>query len=89
MSGKSILCSIFSVLLFVAVVFAIVFLFKSFGIAGIVGFVLLIFPEMLRRKAVSKSNGFLDRVLAKFVVPALFLAGAFLAIMAIGFWIQM
>lgn len=88
MSGKSILYSILSILLFVGVVFAIVFLFKFHFLLGIAGFVLLIIPELVRRKAISASYGFFDKLIAKFVVPVLFVAGAFLAIMAIGFWIQ-
>lgn len=89
MNKKSILLSIFSVLLFIVVVFAIVFLFKFMIIAGIAGIVLLIFPAILQRKALSEATGIIDKLIAKFIVPVLFVVLAFLAIMAIGFWIQL
>lgn len=89
MSGKSIILSILSVLLFVGVVFATVFMFKTSILLGILGIVLLIIPEIVRRKALSKSSGFLDKILAKFVVPVLFVVLTFIAIMAIGFWIDL
>lgn len=89
MSGKSIFLSFLSVILFVGAVFAIVFLFKFTIIAGIAGVVLLIIPVAVQRKALSASTGILDRLIAKFLVPALFVAGTFLAIMGIAFWINL
>ena len=89
MSGKSIILSILSVLLFIVMVFAIVFLFKFTIIAGIAGFVLLIFPVMLQRKALSEASGIIDKMIAKFIVPILFLVLSFLAIMGVAFWIKL
>ena len=89
MSGKSIILSILSVLLFIVMVFAIVFLFKFTIIAGIAGFVLLIFPVMLQRKALSEASGIIDKMIAKFIVPILFLVLSFLAIMSVAFWIKL
>ena len=89
MSGKSIILSILSVLLFIVMVFAIVFLFKFAIIAGIAGFVLLIFPVMLQRKALSEASGIIDKMIAKFIVPILFLILSFLAIMGVAFWIKL
>ena len=88
MSGKSILLSILSIVLFVAAIFGIVFLFKFSIIAGIPGIVLLVIPVIVQRKAVSEANGLLDKLFAKFIVPVLFLVLAFLAIMSVAFWIQ-
>ena len=89
MNGKSVFLSFLSVVLFVGVVFAIVFLFKFMIIAGIAGIVLLIIPVIVQRKALDASTGILDKLIAKFIVPALFVVGAFLAIMGIAFWIQL
>lgn len=89
MSGKSIILSILSVLLFIVMVFAIVFLFKFSIIAGIAGFVLLIFPVTLQRKALSEASGIIDKMIAKFIVPILFLVLSFLAIMGVAFWIKL
>ena len=89
MSWKSVVLSVLSILLFVGVVFTIVFFFKLFWIAGIAGIVLMIFPEILRRKASSEASGVVDKVIAKFVVRVLFVILALLSILAIGFWIRL
>lgn len=89
MNGKSILLSVLSVILFIAVVFAIVFLFKFNIIMGIAGFVLMIIPAIFQRKALQAASGFLDKLIAKFIVPILFVVLGFLSIMAIAFWIQL
>ena len=89
MSGKSIVQSIISVLLFCATIVAIVFLFKTSILLGIAGIVLLIIPELIRRKALSNASGLIDKLIAKFIVPVLFLVLAFVSIMAAWFWIQL
>ena len=89
MSGKSILYSFLSVLLFVAAIFGIVFLFKFAIVAGIPGILLLFFPVILQRKALDEASGIIDKFIAKFVVPALFLVLAFVAIMSVAFWIEL
>lgn len=88
MSGKSILLSILSVLLWIGTIFAIAFLFSFTLIAGIAGIVLLIFPVILQRKAVSSATGILDKLIAKIIVPILCVVLAFLAIMGVAFWID-
>lgn len=88
MSGKSILLSIFSVLLFGAMIFVIVFAFSTNILIGFASIVLLIFPAILQRKALKNAFGILDRLIAKFVVPALCVIMAFGAIMALAFWIK-
>lgn len=89
MSGKSIVQSIISVLLFCAVIVATVFLFKTSIPLGFIGIVMLVIPEIVRRKALSNATGIIDKLIAKFIVPILFLVLAFVSIMAIGFWIQL
>ena len=87
MNGKSILMSIFSVLLFVGVVLATVFLAKTNILLLIIGIVLLIIPEVMRRKALDQASGIIDNIVAKYIVPVLFVVLGFLAIMSIALWI--
>ena len=88
MSGKSIRFSIYAILLFVAVVFGIIFLFKFNFLMGIVGIVLLIFPAKLQRIALDESSGTMDKVIAKFVVPTLAVVVTLFAIMSLVLWIK-
>ena len=72
MSGKSIVYSILSVLLFAGLVVATVILFGINPILGIVGIVALLFiPAILTRKAKNAATGVLDNIIAKYIVPAL------------------
>lgn len=89
MSGKSILLSILSVLLFVGVVFVIAFAFSFNVLMGIAAIVLLIFPVILQRKALSNARGIIDKLIAKFIVPALFVLGALGAIFGLAFWLNL
>ena len=76
MSGKSLLFSILSVLLFWGLLAVTVFLFAIYWILGILGIVMvLVIPAILVRKAIKSANGILDKLIAKYVVPALMLIG--------------
>ena len=88
MSGKSILLSILSVVLFIGVVFVIAFAFSVNFLFGILAIILMIIPAALQRKALSASCGIIDRLIAKFIVPILFVVIAFIAIFGIAFWMD-
>lgn len=76
MSLKSVLCSIFSVLLFWGFLAVTVFLFSIYWILGILGIVMVLgIPAILVRKAIIAANGILDKLIAKYVVPVLMLIG--------------
>lgn len=87
MSWKSVRLSIYSLLLFIGAVLGIIFLFKFNILLGFAGIVLLIIPAILQRKALDAADGIVDKVIAKFIVPTLFLIITFLAIMSIALWI--
>lgn len=89
MSGKSILLSIFSVLLFVVVVFVIAFAFSFNILIGFASIVLLILPVILQRKALDEASGIIDKLIAKFIVPVIFVLGALGAIFGIAFWLNL
>lgn len=89
MSGKSILLSILSVLLFVGVVFVIAFAFSFNILIGFASIVLLILPVLLQRKALDKASGIIDKLIAKFIVPVIFVLGALGAIFGIAFWLNL
>lgn len=76
MSLKSIIFSIFAVLLFYGLVITTIVLFGIDVILGIVGIVLtLTIPPILVRRAISSANGVIDKLLARIVVPILYLVG--------------
>ena len=76
MSIKSIILSVVSVLLFYGFLALILFLFGIHWIVGIIGIVLtLVIPPILMRKAISSANGFVDKLIAKIIVPILYLVG--------------
>ena len=89
MSGKSIRFSIYSIILFAAILVGIIFLFKFHFLVGIAGVVLLIFPVKLQRIALDESSGTLDKIIAKYVVPILAVVITFFAIMSIALWIKL
>lgn len=88
MSKKSIFLSILSTLLFGGMLIAIVFLFKFNLLAGIAGVVLLIFPVMLQKKAIDEASGTADKIIAKYIVPALAIVLTFLCVMSLAVWIK-
>lgn len=76
MSLKTIIYSILSVLLFWGFLIVTLVLFGFNVVLGIIGIVLtLTIPPILMRRALSSSNGILDKIIAKFVVPILYLVG--------------
>ena len=89
MSGKSIFLSILAVILFGGVVFALIMLFKTQALFVLPGLLLFIIPVAVRNKAMDASRGKADEFIAKILVPILAVLIAFLAIMAIAFWINM
>ena len=87
MSLKSIIYSICAVVLAGALLLADTFLFGMNTILGIIGIVLvLIIPGVLIRKAIRSANGFIDKVIAKFIAPVLILVVGFFTIMGIFLW---
>ena len=88
MSFKSIRFSIYSLILFVGLIFGIVFLFKFHFLMGIIGIVLLLIPAKLQRIAIDEANGKADKFIAKYLVLILAVAIGFLAIMSVAFWMK-
>ena len=85
-SGKSIRFSIYAMILTVVVLVACIFLLKWHFLMVLPGVVLLIFPAMLQRKALTEASGTFDKIFAKFVVP-IFAAAALLAVIfSVAFW---
>ena len=87
MSWKSIRFSIYSIIAMGLCLVALIFLFKSNFLMGMIGVVLLVIPGMLHRKALDEAGGRFDKILAKYVVPLLAVAVGFLTIMSIALWI--
>ena len=76
MSLKSIIFSIFALLVFYGLVIATIVLFGIDLILGIVGIVLvLVIPPILVRRAIKSANGLIDKLIARIVVPVLYLVG--------------
>lgn len=88
MNWKSIALSILSLILFAAVMFGIVNIFKYNILFGFLGILLLMIPAGLQRKALDEASGTFDRVFAKFIVPALAVAIGLFFIMAIALWMN-
>lgn len=87
MSWKSIRFSIYTILLFCGLLVGIVYLFRIETILGIIGIVLLlVFPGMLYRKAISEASGVVDRLLAKFITPVLVAVLGVGIILSMMFW---
>lgn len=76
MSLKTIIYSIISVLLFWGFLILALVLFGFNVVLGIIGIVLtLTIPPILMRRALASSKGILDKMIAKFIVPILYLVG--------------
>lgn len=72
MSFKSILYSILTIVVSVALIFVVALMFAQNIILGIVGVILWAMAiAMVQRKAVDAATGLLDRLFAKYVVPIL------------------
>ena len=76
MSLKTIIYSIISVILFWGFLILTLVLFGINGVLGIIGIVLtLTIPPILMRRALSSSKGIIDKLIAKIIVPVLYLFG--------------
>lgn len=76
MSLKSIIYSIFSVLLFYGLVITDIFMFSINWAVGVVGIVLVLtIPPILVKRAISSANGPIDKLISKIIVPVLYLVG--------------
>lgn len=72
MSFKSILFSILTLVVSVALIFVVALMFAQNIILGIVGVILWAMAvAMVQRKAVDEAVGFFDKVFAKYIVPIL------------------
>ena len=88
MSKKSIFLSILAILTFAGVLLGIIYLFKFNFLMVFIGIVALLLPAFLQRKALYEASGTVDKVIAKYIVPALAVIITFLAIMALAVWIK-
>lgn len=86
MSVKSILLSLLALVLSVGAIFAVVFLFKSQFILGFVGLLLFIIPLKIQQKAISETNGAIDKVFVKYIVPALLLIAILFIVLYFTLW---
>ena len=76
MSLKSLLYSIFGVLLFFGLLVGSLILFGINAVLGIVGIVVMLaVTSLLIQKAVASANGLIDKLIAKIVVPVVMLLG--------------
>ena len=87
MNWKSVRFSIYSIILFIAVLGGIIFLFKTHFLMVLIGVVALILPAMLQRKALDEASGTFDKILAKYIVPALAIIATLFVILALALWI--
>ena len=53
----------------------------------LIGVVALILPAMLQRKALDEASGTFDKILAKYIVPALAIIATLFVILALALWI--
>ena len=88
-SGKSIRFSIYSLLLTAAVLVGCVFLFKVHFLMVLIGIICLIFPAKLQRKALDEASGTVDKIIAKYVVPALAAVIMLAVILSLALWIKL
>lgn len=86
MSGKSILYSILSLILYIAFLIGTVFLFKMQFILGIVGIALLFIPFKLQRKAIDEASGVFDKIFAKYIIPILLAIAILFIILYFTLW---
>lgn len=87
MSWKSIILSILSVITLLGVIVGVVFLFKVHIVAGIAGLLAVAVPVILNRKAVAAANGTFDKVLAKYIAPAVALVGIVFIVLLFTLWL--
>lgn len=74
-------------LLFGGLFFGMFVLFGFNAALGVIGLIAwLAVPAILRSKALDAASGHGDRILAKFIVPLVVVAEAFLILMTVFFW---
>ena len=88
MSWKSLRFSLYSVLSMAGVMLGLIFLAKVNFLFLLLGIVLLFIPAKLQRIALDEASGAVDKLIAKFVVPALAILIVFLTIMSLAVWIK-
>lgn len=86
MSGKSIILSILSAILFLGFIVVEIFLFRNQFILGFIGLLLFIIPIRLNAKANEESNGLVDKLIARFAVPVAILIGIIFIVLAFTLW---
>lgn len=86
MSWKSIGLSILAIVVTIGLLFATTFLFMLNTVLGIIGIVILIvIPQILMRKARDEATGIIDKIIAKFIMPAAnIICGAIVVMMLLG-----
>ena len=89
MSKKSIFLSLLAFILFCGVLVGIVFLFKYHFLMVLIGLVVFILPVYIQKKAIDASKGTVDKVIAKYVVPALAVLATLFTILSIALWIKL
>lgn len=88
MSWKSIGLSILSLVITIGLLFGTTFLFMIHYVLGIIGIILLIVvPLGIRHKALGEASGIIDKVIAKYIMPAATVIIAAIAVMIIIGWI--
>ena len=88
MSKKSIFLSLLAFILFCGVLVGIVFLFKVHFLMVLIGVVAFILPVYIQKKAIDASKGRVDKIIAKYIVPALAVVATLFTILSIAFWIK-
>lgn len=88
MSKKSLFLSFLSTILFLGVLVGIVFLFKTHALMVLIGVVAFILPVYVQKKAIDEASGKVDKIIAKYVVPALAVVATLLTILSLAFWIK-
>ena len=85
---KSLLLSIFGLLLTVGLIFATVYMFIIYWLLGFVGIALIaIFPQMVFRKAANKAEGVITLLFAKWVAPIASAVIALFLILTVFLWV--
>ena len=88
MNLKVIVNSVIAVLISVGLLFLDMFLFRIYWLLGIIGIILiLVIPGIFTRKAIEEADNFLEKLIAKFITPALIVIACFFAIMFMLGWI--
>ena len=55
---------------------------------GFIGILLLLIPARVQRAALDEAGGTFDKILAKYIVPALAIVITLLTIMSLALWIK-